>query len=895
VARTTRSVDPRLSEEVRWYLRSRGIPHPHCPPRFLTPDGSQLPGAVFDPGRVDRVLRAFSFLRHTQGRLAGRPLALDPWQVAYKIAPVFGWVRPDDHGEIVRVVRSAYFEEPRKNGKLLDMDTAILTDGGWKTMGTIAAGDLVHAPDGSQVRVTFASEVQVEPTYRVRFASGQELVAGARHQWQVKDRYRERWLVLTTEEIAGTYLIGNRPSHRERRYAVAIADPLVRPAVPLPVDPYVLGAWLGDGNAAGARLSGIDEEIHEAFVAAGYPPGKSVDRCTRSYLSLQRPLRELGVLGRKHVPVVYLLGSSEQRLAVLRGLMDTDGSVAAGPNTPRVEFSNTNRQLAEDVLFLARSLGWKASIRPGRSRLGGRDYGERYRVTWTAWAGRSPFTLARKTNALAQAPIRRTRSHTNAIVEVEQVPGRPMRCIEVDHPSHCYLAGPGLVPTHNTTISGGLGLYLTGADDEPGAQVYALAAGKDQARFCFDPVKALVEKSEGLDSFKATASRIVHRPSSSYFAVVSSLADLLHGANIHGAVIDELHIHKTASLVEAVESGTGSRRQPLVITITTADDGRQDTIYARKRERIEQLARGALADPSVYGVIWAADPEAEGYDPFDEATWAAANPGYGISPTREYLRSAAAEAQQSPAQLAVFLRLHLGIRTRQESKYFELAEWDAGQVDLDEAALAGRECFGGLDLASTEDLTALCWDFPDWKGGHETIWRMWVPEAALPAFDRRTAGQASVWVRRGWLTTTPGNTVDQEFIRQQINRDRAAFRVREIAYDPWNASPLVTDLQGDGAVMVPVRQGYASMSPPTKALKRLWLAGLEGPPRDRHAANSCIRWQVDNFAAETDAAGNVKPSKVKAGDKIDGLVARILALDRAMRHADKRAAFLGSA
>jgi phage terminase large subunit-like protein len=549
VATRTRSVDPRLSEEVRWYLRSRGIPHPDCPPRFLTPDGSQLPGAVFDPARADRVVHALGLLRHTQGKWAGRPLKPDPWQVAYVIAPVFGWVRENDDGDVVRVVRSLYVDIPRKNGK--------------------------------------------------------------------------------------------------------------------------------------------------------------------------------------------------------------------------------------------------------------------------------------------------------------------------------------------TSIAGGLAIYLTCADDEPGAQVYAVAAGKDQARYCFDPIKALAEKSPHLSPHvRPTASRVVHVPTSSYFAVVSSLADLLHGANVHGAVIDELHVHKKPDVVEAVETGTGSRRQPLIITITTSDDGRQGTIYARKRERIEQLARGALVDPSVYGVIWAADPDAEGYDPFDEATWASANPGYGISPTREYLRSAAAEAQQSPAQLAVFLRLHLGIRTKQETKYLELPAWDANQTDLQEAALAGRECFGGLDLASTSDLCALCWDFPDWKGGHEVIWRLWAPEAALGSLDRRTAGQASVWVREGWLTLTPGNVVDYGFIRQQINRDRAAFLVREIAFDRWNATQLVTDLMGDGAPMIPAGQGFAAMSGPTKELQRLVLDG-----RYLHGPNGCLRWQLDNFAAEMDAAGNVKPSKAKAGDKIDGLVASVMALDRVMRAA----------
>jgi len=440
------------------------------------------------------------------------------------------------------------------------------------------------------------------------------------------------------------------------------------------------------------------------------------------------------------------------------------------------------------------------------------------------------------------------------------------------------------IPRKNgkTTTCGGIAVYLTAADDEPGAQVFAVAAGKEQARFCFNPVKALAEQSGDLSPFvRTTAEKVVHIPSGSYLGVVSSKADLMHGANVHGAIIDELHVHKTPDVVEAVETGTGSRRQPLVVTITTADDGRRETIYARKRDRIEQLARGAIVDPTTYGVVWAAE---EGDDPFAEATWAKANPGYGISPTRAYMIANSAEAQQSPADLAKFLRLHLGLRTKQETKYLELGAWDTNQTVLEEDQLTGRECFGGLDLASTSDLCALAWDFPDWKGGHDVIWRLWAPEAALPSLDKRTAGAARVWVRSGLLILTPGNVADYDHIRQQINRDRVSFQVREIAFDPWNSSQLVNDLVGDGAAMVPVRQGFASLSPPTKELKRLLLEGCESEPRYRHGTNGCLRWQVDNFAVEMDAAGNVKPSKAKAGDKIDGVLASIMALDRAMRN-----------
>lgn len=545
------AADLALSEEVAWYLSDRDIPFPTCVPALKTPEPVSLPGAVFDPERVDRVLRVFGMLRHTQAEWAGKPLRPDPWQVAYIIAPTYGWVRPPLDGEgYVRVVRTQYVEVPRKNGK--------------------------------------------------------------------------------------------------------------------------------------------------------------------------------------------------------------------------------------------------------------------------------------------------------------------------------------------TTMAGGQATYLTAADGEAGAQVFALASAKDQARYCFDPVKALAEKSPALAAYtKVTRDRIVHNPTSSYFAVVSSIADLLHGANIHGAVIDELHVHKTRTLVEAVETGTGARRQPLIVIITTADDGRQATVYAEKRDYLERVVRGSLTDPTFYGVVWRAD---EADDPFAEETWKKANPGYGVSPTAEFMHTAASRARQSPANLASFKRLHLGIRTRQETRYFEMGPWDDNASIVDEVGLVGQQCYGGLDLASTSDLCALAWVFPDKTGGHDVIWRHWLPEAAVRRLDERTAGQAGVWIREGLLTVTPGNVADYDYIRTTINRDREHFRVGEIAYDPWNASQLVNDLMGDGAPMQPLRQGFASMSAPTKELLRLVLDGTPTKPVWRHGGNPLVRWQADNFAVELDAAGNVKPSKRQAGDKIDGIVASIMALDRAVRH-----------
>ncbi|MGC4891075.1 terminase large subunit [Micromonospora sp. DT227] len=429
-----------------------------------------------------------------------------------------------------------------------------------------------------------------------------------------------------------------------------------------------------------------------------------------------------------------------------------------------------------------------------------------------------------------------------------------------------------------TSLGARLMMYLAFADGEAGAQVFTVAASKDQARHAFGPLKQIAQASTALHRGGVVAKRdIIEQPATgSYLQVVASVGDLLHGANVHAANVDELHVHRTKDVLEAVETGTGARTQPLVLIITTADDGRQDTVYAQRRELIEKQAKGtSRRNPTMYGVVFGVSRDA---DPFDEKTWKAANPGYGLSVSRAYLASKAATAKESPADLASFQRLHLGIRTKQTTKYIELDVWDrpVNATHVSEDAMRGRECYGGLDLAATSDLCALALDFPAADGSHDVIWRYWTPEDNIRRLDERTAGLASVWVRQGWLRTTPGDVVDYDFIRHQINEDRARFGVREIAYDPWNATQLVNQLTDDGAEMVKMRQGFISMSPPTKELLRVLREG-----KYRHGGNPLTRWCIDNLTVSMDAAGNVKPDKARSGEKIDGVVAAVQALDRA--------------
>lgn len=453
------------------------------------------------------------------------------------------------------------------------------------------------------------------------------------------------------------------------------------------------------------------------------------------------------------------------------------------------------------------------------------------------------------------------------------------------------------VPRKNgkSTLIGGLGIYMSCADGEAGAECVAAATTEKQAGFVFDPVRALVANSPALKPYaKAYRKKIIHLATASEFMVVSSVAEGLHGANLHFYCVDEVHVHKSAELIETIETGTGSRRQPLGVLITTADDGAPDTIYVRKRNRVTQLAARVYRDATSYGVIWAAadseeDAKARGIDLLSEEAHRLANPGYGVSPTRSYLKRQAVVASESPADLSKYLRLHLGIRTKQATTYITLTSWDSCTSIVEPDRLVGRKAFGGLDLASASDFCAYCLLFPaDDRQSYDVLWRFYVPEGALAALKKRTtAGLIDQWQREGRMTVTDGNVTDYDVIKADLEKDRKRFNIREVGYDPWNSTQIVNDLTKIGIEMVPVRQGYASLSPPLKELKRLLLASmptetLPGAPLLRHGAHPVARWMVSNLAVTMDPSGNVKPDRARSADKIDAVPAVTIALSRAM-------------
>lgn len=440
-----------------------------------------------------------------------------------------------------------------------------------------------------------------------------------------------------------------------------------------------------------------------------------------------------------------------------------------------------------------------------------------------------------------------------------------------------------------TTIAAGVGLYLAFVDGEPGAEVYSAATMRDQARISHKDATWMVKKSPQLNQIIGVFRDNLHeRKSGSKFEPLSADYNSLDGLNIHGVIADELHAWPQPELWGVLKTGTGSRRQPLMLAITTAGVDQQGVCY-RQREYVTRILRGIIEDDAYWGMIYTIDtkqdwPDLETDDDWqDEANWVKANPLLGVSKKWGTMRSDAHEAASKPAELNQFLRWHLNVWTNAVIRWINPIDWAAcGKLTVDEEALAGRMCCAGLDLSETLDITALVLVFPPESEEtlYQVICRFWLPADNLTERVRKGQVPYDLWMRLGYLTLTPGNVVDYEFILKAVEELRGQFDIREIGFDRWGAAMVSQKLQemGGDEWVVPIGQGFASMSPPMKELGNL-IAGK----KLAHGNNPILTWMADNLVAVKDAAGNVKPDKSKSREKIDGMVALIMALDRATR------------
>jgi phage terminase large subunit-like protein len=437
-----------------------------------------------------------------------------------------------------------------------------------------------------------------------------------------------------------------------------------------------------------------------------------------------------------------------------------------------------------------------------------------------------------------------------------------------------------------------VGHILFIADNEPGAEIYTAATKMDQARLIHSAANSMVKASPELRNLvEIFRDNLSIKETQSKYVPLGGDSGTLDGLNPSGMLIDELHAHKTRGMWDVMDTATGARRQPLLVAITTAGTDRQ-SICAEQDDYSIHCLEGALRDDSHFAFICRLDKDD---DPFDEKNWRKANPNLGVSVKLDDLRRKAAKAKASPASMNAFLRLHLNVWTTAENRWLDAEAWKkcGGAVDIE--SLAGRSCSGGLDLAKTSDMTALVLAFPDElermdsddgaepEGTYTLLCHFFLPDYDLDRRERESGlpqGCYHQWARKGFLTLTPGATCDYGFVRETILECARRYDLRDVGFDPWNATQMATDLQNDGIEMVEFSQAIHKMNEPCKEFERLVLSGGL-----RHGDHPILAWHSANVSVRIDANANVAPIKGGRGqsqrNKIDGIVASIMAVARA--------------
>lgn len=438
------------------------------------------------------------------------------------------------------------------------------------------------------------------------------------------------------------------------------------------------------------------------------------------------------------------------------------------------------------------------------------------------------------------------------------------------------------IPKKNgkSELAAAVALLLTCGDGEERAEVYGCAADRGQASIVFDVAADMVRLSPALNKrvkILTSQRRIIYKPTNSFYQVLSAEAYSKHGFSSHGILFDELHAQPNRKLFDVMTKGAGdARRQPLFFLITTAGNDTNSICYEQHQKAVDIL-EGRKHDSTFYPIIYGASEEEDWTDP---EVWKKANPSIDATITLDKVKAACESAKQTPAEENSFRQLRLNQWVKQAVRWMPMDKWDECSFPVNENQLKGRVCYGGLDLSSTTDMTAFVLVFPpeDEDDKFVVLPYFWIPEDTLDLRVKRDHVSYDLWQKQEIIKTTEGNVVHYGFIEKFIEELGEKYNIREIAFDRWGAVQMVQNLENMGFTVVPFGQGFKDMSPPTKELMKLTLE-----QKLAHGGHPVLRWNMDNIFVRTDPAGNIKADKEKSTEKIDGAIATIMALDRAIR------------
>lgn len=946
-------VGDRTSDYARKVLSGEIVAGPHvrnaCRRHFDDLERGSERGIWFDHDAAERAFRFFEgVLRLSEGQFEGQPFRLHPSQ-AFIVGSLFGWKKQTGY----RRFRRAYIEQGKGNGKALALDTPIPTPSGWTTMGELKYGDELFDDRGNVCRVIQAHPVSHDrDCYRVSFDDGESIIASAEHLWLTEKRVaskswehratynvkKDEWGawrrgIRTTKEISETLRYPNG-KYQSANHSIPLCGPIKLPDQSLPIPPYTFGVWLGDGDSDCARITCAysDRVVIDNIEADGVPVTEQTrhsDTTGRFSLSngikgqrdtIQSRLASLGVLGNKHIPLLYLRSSIEQRISLLQGLMDSDGSAM---KSGACEFSVCNKELAQGVFELVRSLGIKATMLESDAKLNLVSVGRRYRIQFRAPDIRV-FRLERKQARNLVGHNRRRLSSDRRIVSCEKLANPvPVRCITVDSPTSMFLAGSGMIPTHNSPLCGGVGIYGLAADGEAGSQVYAAAAKKDQANILFRDAVKMVQASPALAKRIAMSGgpgreyNMAYHANGSFFRPVSrDTGKSGSGPRPHFVLADEVHEMPDASILEILERGFKFRRQPLLVMITNSGSDRNSVAW-NEREWAVRVASGNREDNVDDGIAYVGEPLDDetfsyvcaldiGDDPLnDKSCWVKANPLLGVTITEEYLQGVVLQAKNIPSKQNNILRLHFCEWTDADVAWMSREVVEPLLADYCLSEHKGKQITLGVDLSRSRDITAMgCVVKTGEKNGKPTFdcWvEAWTPGDTMQQRSERDKLPYPLWAEQGHIHAPPGENINYRHVAQTVFEYNRDFDIRMIAYDRYAFRKFEDEVKELGLDLnfVEHPQGGTRKGRPTEdMIKAAGLAGrepeglwfpsslrlfedamLEG--RVRLKRNPVLISAIMSAVLERDKWDNAWLSKQRSVNKIDAAVALVMAFGAA--------------
>lgn len=869
----------------------------------------------FDEGHANRVCRFFPIMvKHSIGKHAGKPFELQPWQ-CFAMASIFGWKRKHDligeDGEVeipkgARRFTKAYLSVARKNGKAQPLDSVLVTPDGVTTMGEVQAGDMLIGMDGRPVEVQAVSEIwEDRPIYEVEFSDGEIVECDGNHEWTYLKKRRkggrnEKKSAYFTQETIETHELASQPLSDRQGAKFRVPSAVFQgQRRELPVDPYVLGAWLGDGTATQGSITGhpgdipvIQSRCEEAGYKCNpreYPSKKGV--VSLGVYGLITDLRGADVLGDKHIPEIYFTASVDQRVELLRGLMDTDGCIS---KAGQCEFTQKVGKLGPDVRRLLASLGIYSVLHEKDMVLNGRVVGRKHRLMFFPPNWLNPFSMPRKSERVRD----RSKDGTRKIVRVEKVRTGRTKCVQVEG-GH-YMTG-NYVLTHNSTFAAAICHLVAGFDVNPLtgkpegiAQVVIAASKKEQAeKVTMAECVRMRGKSPEMknrSSYKNYVIQYDHN-SGTINAIGSDRA--FDGLNPSMVVIDELHAFrnegKQVEFLDTMKTGSGARVQPLFLITTTAGST-SSLLWLEEYGYATRVARGEFVDDSYFSLSYELDEED---DALDSDNWIKANPCLGTTVTKKFLDDQARPAGGSESALRTFTRYHGNRVVSSTAGAFDMDHWAETKGEIDELSWRTEaDSIGcGVDLGGRNDLAAwgACARFVTGEYNEEgnPVYRYeGFARAYISSTTKRDlkAKPFPSFIESGELIVC-SNPIAR--LEHDLLEFAARVGAEEVAFDPYQAQRSGEFFAENGMTPVSMPQTTMHFNAPIGEIRACLSDG-----RLMHEDSELLTWCMGNAVVEEDRQERLMLCKRESSEKIDPAVAFTMAFSRAMNGESKSGDFL---